>query len=75
MSEYKSALSRKPDYLVCSCMGVMYSEIKAAIEQGHTTVEQLQETLLVTTGCTSCVADIHHILTEEQKLAGEKQSC
>ena len=27
MSEFKSPLEQKPDYVVCICWGVMYSEI------------------------------------------------
>lgn len=33
MSEGPS-IANKPDYLVCTCMGVMYSEIVQAISEG-----------------------------------------
>jgi bacterioferritin-associated ferredoxin len=67
MSDYKSPLLQKPDYLVCTCMAVMYHDIVRAIEAGHTTFETLQETLLIGTGCSSCVEEIHHILRECEK--------
>ncbi len=60
----QSPLLQKPDYLVCTCMGVMYSEIVNAVRSGATTYEQLQETLLVGTGCSSCVEEVHQILKE-----------
>jgi len=45
-------------------MGVMYSEIVAAIKQGNATFESLQETLLVGTGCSSCHEEIKQIIKE-----------
>jgi bacterioferritin-associated ferredoxin len=60
----QSPLMQKPDYLVCTCMGVMYSEIVNAIKAGNATYEQLQETLLVGTGCSRCVEEVHLILKE-----------
>ncbi|HZW61462.1 MAG TPA: (2Fe-2S)-binding protein [Candidatus Babeliales bacterium] len=65
MSEYKSPLTQKPDYLVCTCMGVMYSDIVKAIEEGSTTFDQLKETLFVGTGCSSCVQEVSTILQEK----------
>ncbi len=59
-----SPLLQKPDYLVCTCMGVMYSEIIDAIKQGADTFDKLQELLGVGTGCTSCVAEVYEILKE-----------
>lgn len=56
---------QKPDYLVCTCMGVMYLDICNAIAQGNTTFESLKETLLVGTGCTSCVAEVKEIIQEQ----------
>jgi len=64
MDNNQSPLMQKPDYLVCTCMGVMYSEIVNAIKAGNATYEQLQETLLVGTGCSSCVEEVHQILKE-----------
>ncbi|MFT6765666.1 MAG: bacterioferritin-associated ferredoxin [Alteromonas naphthalenivorans] len=63
MSE-KSLLAQRPDYLVCTCMEVMYSQIVEAIEQGIETFEQLSEMLGVGTGCSSCVEEVYEILKE-----------
>jgi len=59
-----SPLEQRPDYLVCTCMGVMYQEIVDQIKQGCTTFEQLSDVLMVGTGCSSCVAEIKQMLEE-----------
>ena len=64
MNNYKSPLLQRPDYLVCTCMGVMYSDIVHAIDAGSDSYQKLQETLLVGTGCSSCVAEVKEILQE-----------
>lgn len=63
----KSPLFNRPDYLVCTCMAVMYSDIVNAIVTGSNSYEKLQETLLVGTGCSSCVDEVKTILEEETK--------
>lgn len=63
----QSPLMKRPDYLVCTCMGVMHSDIVAAIEAGNTTYQSLQDTLMVGTGCSSCVQEVKEILKEETK--------
>lgn len=63
----KSPLFNRPDYLVCTCMAVMYSDIVHAITTGSNSYEKLQETLLVGTGCSSCVDEVKTILEEETK--------
>ncbi len=66
MSEYKGPLlARRPDYLVCTCMGVMYSEICDAIANGFDTFDKLSMLLGVGTGCNSCVSEVELILKEE----------
>lgn len=70
MDAKQSPLMQRPDYLVCTCMGVMYSDIVAAIAAGHATYQDLQDTLMVGTGCSSCVQEVHEILKEE--LAAKK---
>lgn len=65
MSDTKSPLFERPDFLVCTCMGVMDSEIREAIKKGACTFEALKEKLLVGTGCTSCVEEVKQILAEE----------
>jgi len=61
----KSPLAQRPDYLVCTCMGVMYSDIIEAINNGDTTYASLQESLMVGTGCSSCVQEVKDILAEK----------
>lgn len=51
------------DHLVCTCMGVMYSEIIEAIDGGARSFEELSEKLGVGTGCSSCVQEVHEILS------------
>ena len=57
------------DYLVCTCMGVMKSEVVEAIDRGATTFEELSDELGVGTGCTTCVEEVC------QMLAKKKQKC
>lgn len=54
-----------PDYLVCTCMEVMYSDIIEVIKEGSDTFEKLSNKLGVGTGCSSCVDEVHEILEEE----------
>ena len=60
-------LDQKPDYLVCTFMGVMASEIRQAIEDGAEDFEALSEILMVGTGCSSCVEEVMQILQEEKE--------
>jgi bacterioferritin-associated ferredoxin len=55
---------KQEDYLVCTCMEVMYSEIVEAIKNGADTFEKLSDMLGVGTGCSSCVEEVHEILKE-----------
>ncbi len=64
---YKSPLAQRPDYLVCTCMGVMYSDIIHSIEEGNDTYQKLQDALLVGTGCNSCVEEVKMIVAQEVK--------
>ena len=61
----QSPLLQKPDFLVCTCMGVMYSEIVQAIKDGATSFEKLSDLLGVGTGCSSCVEEVYAILKEQ----------
>lgn len=74
MSLEKSPLSQRPDYLVCTCMGVMYHDIVAAIHAGNTTYQALQDTLMVGTGCSSCVQEVKDILLEEMQVASKNKT-
>lgn len=66
MSDYKSPLDSMPDYLVCTCMGVMHSDIVNAIKNGADSFEKLSEELGVGTGCNSCVEEVCCILKENE---------
>lgn len=68
MADDKSPLLQRPDYLVCTCMGVMYSDICDAIKSGSHTFDDLSDTLGVGTGCSSCVSEVHEILAEQLKI-------
>lgn len=65
MNNQKSPLLQRPDYLVCTCLGVMYSDIVQTIKEGADSYQKLQDILLVGTGCNSCVAEVKDILKEE----------
>ena len=66
MSLGKSPLSFKPDYLVCTCMGVMHSDIVQAIQEGAVDFDAISEKLMVGTGCNSCVDEVLEIIKEQQ---------
>ena len=55
------------DYLVCTCMEVMHSDIKQAIQEGDDSFNELSDKLGVGTGCSSCVDEVHEILAQESK--------
>ena len=65
-SEMKSPspFLKKPDYLVCTCMEVMHSQIVDAIKDGADSFEKLSAQLGVGLGCSSCVEEVHAILKE-----------
>lgn len=48
-------------------MGVMYSDICKAIDQGCKDFEALSEQLMVGTGCSSCKDEIEEILNKKIK--------
>jgi bacterioferritin-associated ferredoxin len=58
----KQCCKIKEDYLVCTCMEVMYSQIIQAIKDGAHTLETLSDQLGVGTGCSSCIDEINDIL-------------
>lgn len=67
MHDKGSPLLNRPDYVVCTCMSVMYSEIKLAIEQGYDTLEALAEHLFVGTGCSSCHAEVLEMIARYKR--------
>ena len=50
------------DVVICSCMGILLSDVLQAINLGATTVEKLSEQLGVGTGCGACLEQIRCIL-------------
>jgi bacterioferritin-associated ferredoxin len=64
---FEALKERSMDFLVCVCMGVMYSDISAAIERGDRSFKQLQDSLMVGTGCSSCHAEVREILDKSLK--------
>jgi bacterioferritin-associated ferredoxin len=67
MNQGCSKEQNQSDYLICTCMGVMYSEINSAIDQGAKSFQELSDQLGVGTGCSSCVAEIQAILEQKNK--------
>lgn len=67
MNDYKPLLNNRPDYIVCTCMGVMYSEIMHAIENGADSFEKLADMFFIGTGCSSCVPEVMELLQEHKK--------
>ena len=61
-----SPIFKRPDYLVCTCMEVMYSTIVESIHNGDDSFQKLSDSLGVGTGCSSCVAEVYTILEEEK---------
>lgn len=61
----ESPFLKRPDYVVCTCMEVMYSQVVEAIHEGEDSFNKLSERLGVGTGCSSCVDEVKSILAEE----------
>ena len=55
------------DYLVCTCMSVMKSDIVKAIHNGADTFSALSDQLGVGTGCSTCTEMVRKILEQETK--------
>jgi len=55
----------KPDYLVCVCMGVMYSDIyEFLMKSEQPSFDLAMQYLQVATGCSSCSDEVHAIVAE-----------
>jgi len=67
MENNKCCKTAKDDYIVCTCMEVMHSQLVDAISKGDTTFNKLSDRLGVGTGCSSCVEEVNEILDEELK--------
>lgn len=53
------------DDLICICMTVSRGEIKNAIRSGHTTLDELRNTLFCCTGCGTCEGRVRKVMEEE----------
>lgn len=51
--------------LFCACLGLTKGEIEAAIGEGATTIEALQEKLGIGTGCRTCLPLLEALLRGE----------
>lgn len=67
MNKNKSLLANKPDYMVCTCMAVMHSEIIQAFTQGDLTIAALKDRFGVGTGCSSCLSEINDLINDFSK--------
>ena len=61
------ALIEESDYLICTCMGVMKSEIEDAIKRGSTSLDALSRELGVGTGCSSCIVEINDLCKKNKE--------
>lgn len=64
MNEEKCCKKVSSDYLVCTCMGVMHSDIVESINKGCKDFSALSDSLGVGTGCSSCVDEVEQILAQ-----------
>lgn len=61
------------DDLICICMTVSRGEIKAAIRDGHQSLDSLKSTLFCCTGCGTCEGRVRAILDEETAAQGSAE--
>ena len=50
------------DKVVCECLGITSGMIKKAIDDGASTLEEVQEATDAGTACGVCVDDIQHLV-------------
>lgn len=48
--------------IVCECYGVTYGAIKEAIDNGASTLEEVQEATEAGTACGACIDDIQRLI-------------
>lgn len=51
--------------LICVCMTVTRGEIRAAVQNGASTIQELKATLFCCTGCGTCEPKVRALLDEE----------
>lgn len=52
------------DKIVCNCTGVTNGMIKDAVENGASTLEEVQEATGAGTVCGACLEDVQHLVDE-----------
>ena len=50
--------------IVCNCMDVTYQQVKDAIDNGASTLEEVQEATGAGTACGGCVDDLQRLVDE-----------
>lgn len=50
------------DKIVCDCLGVTNGMIKKAVENGATTLEEVQEATGAGTACGACLDDVQRLV-------------
>lgn len=55
-----------PDSIICSCLNIERQQVTAAINEGSTSLELLQQNIGCGTACGSCVPGIQQMLGNEQ---------
>lgn len=50
------------DKIVCECMSVTNGMVKEAVENGATTLEEVQEITDAATCCGACTDDVQHLV-------------
>ncbi|MGL5313802.1 MAG: (2Fe-2S)-binding protein [Peptostreptococcaceae bacterium] len=53
--------------VVCNCLGVTVEDIKEAIDDGATTLEEVQKATKAGTGCGSCRNNLKELIEDLQK--------
>lgn len=52
------------DEIICSCLGITKGMIKEAVDQGASTLAEVQEINSVGTVCGTCVEDVEQLIDE-----------
>ncbi|MCI6006245.1 MAG: (2Fe-2S)-binding protein [Blautia sp.] len=50
------------DKIVCECLQVTNGDIKSAVENGASTLEEIREATGATDGCGACADEVQHVL-------------
>ncbi len=53
-----------PDEVICSCLDITKGMIQEAVNQGATTLEEVQEINNVGTVCGACIDDVEALIAE-----------